>query len=489
MKKLITIISLLFIIQSIQAQSHFDALLLSKTANYGSSRYMAMGGAFTALGGDLTVLSTNPAGMSIYRKGELGFTPALYNSETKSVFNGNSMLDNKYSFNMNNMGIVASFSDEDFGGWRGLAFGFAYNRLADFNENVIIEGPNSTGSMLDYWMLNSDGLMPDQLNSFGEFLAWDNYLLDTLSGTNLLYTNPHQWNSTVYEQTQRKVINRKGGAGSYDFAFSANFKDIIYIGTSLGVQSIRYIENSTYTEIDLPDNVDYSSFDYQEHLKAEGAGLNFKLGFIIRPVSFIRIGASIHTPTFYAINEKYYSSLASVWDEPDFNGYTSYESISPNNEYDYELTTPLKSQIGAAIIIPRFGLVSIDYEFVDYSKIRMRADDYDYFDENNAITRQFNKTSNIRLGAEFVMGPISLRGGYALFGNPYTPEANRIDALTSQVSGGLGLKSENLYVDMAFIYALNKDNYDFYYPVNTGETVPQIDRTMSSILITFGVKF
>lgn len=56
------------------AQSAIDAYRFSQPDLRGTARFMGMGGAFGALGGDLSTLSQNPAGIGVYRSNELGFT-------------------------------------------------------------------------------------------------------------------------------------------------------------------------------------------------------------------------------------------------------------------------------------------------------------------------------------------------------------------------------------------------------------------------------
>lgn len=49
------------------AQTTIDGMSISQSDMRGTARYMSMAGAFTALGGDLSSLNQNPAGLGIYR--------------------------------------------------------------------------------------------------------------------------------------------------------------------------------------------------------------------------------------------------------------------------------------------------------------------------------------------------------------------------------------------------------------------------------------
>ena len=52
------------------SQSQLDAFKYSQTELNGTARYLGMGGAFGALGGDISAMNTNPAGLAIYKSSE-----------------------------------------------------------------------------------------------------------------------------------------------------------------------------------------------------------------------------------------------------------------------------------------------------------------------------------------------------------------------------------------------------------------------------------
>ena len=88
------------------AQTDADALRYSQTSIAGTARFVSMGGAFGALGGDFSTLSWNPAGIAIYRKSEFTFTPSIYLEKTKSDFVGSASTASKYNFNFGNLGLI-----------------------------------------------------------------------------------------------------------------------------------------------------------------------------------------------------------------------------------------------------------------------------------------------------------------------------------------------------------------------------------------------
>ena len=58
-----------------------DMVELSQTQfNFGTARAMAMAGAFTSLGADLSSMSINPAGLGMYRHSDISITPMMSRS-------------------------------------------------------------------------------------------------------------------------------------------------------------------------------------------------------------------------------------------------------------------------------------------------------------------------------------------------------------------------------------------------------------------------
>ena len=111
MKKIIVIAIAAFVASvSVSAQTVQDAVRYSTLSYVGSTaRSAGMAGAFGALGGDFLSLATNPAGIAVYRSGELSFTPSVYNANTSSEFLGNKTSESASKFNIGNIGLVIPF--------------------------------------------------------------------------------------------------------------------------------------------------------------------------------------------------------------------------------------------------------------------------------------------------------------------------------------------------------------------------------------------
>ena len=67
------------------AQQEMDAYRYSPMDLNGTARSIGMGGAFGALGGDMSAMSHNPAGIAVYRSSELQTTLALTRTDADAT--------------------------------------------------------------------------------------------------------------------------------------------------------------------------------------------------------------------------------------------------------------------------------------------------------------------------------------------------------------------------------------------------------------------
>lgn len=461
------------------SQNEVDALRYSQNFYSGSTRFTSMGGAFGALGGDFGSLSINPAGIGIYRSSEFLFTPSFSYHGTSSNYLSTNLSDYKYRMNFENVGTVFTYKSNEEVGWVTASFAFGYNRINDFSRSVMIEGINNKGSITDYFANLANGLPSSQFNSYNEGLAWETYLIDP--------TTNNQYQSAFagdYGETQTKIINSKGGMGEYTINFGGNYSNVFYLGGGIGIQSVRYIENTDYQELDPKDSIaNFSSMLYHTDLKTSGTGFNFKLGAIIRPIEWMRVGMAIHTPTFFQLHDEYSSSMKSSISD------TVYTYSSPLGSYDYELTTPFRAIGSLGFVFKKVASLGIDYEFVDYSIARLRATDYMFRVENNTIETAYQATGNIRVGGEYRVGPFALRLGYAYYNSPFKTGYANADSHTYAYSGGFGIRNENTYFDMGFRMIKNNEKYYIYDTSVTPVEATDIKNFSYTISATLGFKF
>lgn len=463
------------------AQNETDALRYSLVSPGGTARFISTGGAFGALGGDFSSLSVNPAGIAVYRGNEFTITPNLNFSRVESSFYGNMEEDLKYDFNIGNIGLVFAFNDPNQlkeSGWMGFQFGFGLNRHANFNNRKVYEGYNPESSLMTEYLYRVDeaGINPSNPSGFNPFttdLAWQTFLLDTLGGNFFVDME----NGNVL---QRRETNTSGSIRELVFTVGGNYSNRLYMGATFGFPTVRFEEEYTYTEADI-NNTDefFNSLEYREILKTRGTGFNFKFGMIFRATDMIRLGAAVHTPTFYNLEDEWRTHM-----ESDLS-FGSYNESSPRGRHNYELNTPLKFIGSAGFVIGNIGLISLDYEYADFTQMRLRSSDYSFSHENNVIKNNFDVQHSLRIGGEARLNPVILRAGYALHSNPYKSGVNELEKST--ISAGIGLRDRHYFVD--FGYFLTQYSEDFFpYAANLTQPV-NYDYTRNGFMMTVGFRF
>ncbi|NWJ53395.1 MAG: hypothetical protein HXX14_21360 [Bacteroidetes bacterium] len=487
MKKLvISLIALLTASTTLMAQNEVDALRFSRLMYGGSARYMSLGGAYGAVGADFSATSTNPAGMGLYKRSEVSFTPAITTNKASSTFGGYLNEDTKYGVNIGSAGIVMVFGNPNNSTnseWRSFQWGFGYNRLASFNNNYLIKGKNTSSSILQNYIDRAKGTAPADLSPFDTQLAYDVNLIYRDDPNQNIYTADFLKVKLFPGVDQTKSIQTKGGIGETVFAGSANYMDRIYFGASLGILSLRYEEESTFTETPsvsntIPEFTSLTKYDYQ---LIKGTGYNLKVGVIFRATDWLRLGAAVHTPALFTkLNIDYNSSMSSTFKTSSFNA----TKDSPNGTYTFDMTTPMKVIGSAAIVIGKSGLISADYELVDYSASRLRPSS-DFTVENQRIQDKYTSTSNFRLGGEYRLGMLSFRGGYGIFGSPYKSNVN--DGQGTLYSLGVGYRSADYFVDLG--YSSYQMTEDYYLYGGSAQNAASVKTTNNTFMVTFGVKF
>jgi len=320
-----------------QAQDLVDALRFSQFQVQGTARSGAMGNAFGALGGDFTSVSINPAGLGLYRSGEFTITPKSSHTSIESAYWSSVADDTDYKFTLNNISYVSAIptASRSEAGIVSVNLGIGYNRLMDFNSNAFVVGNGIDGSYMDYIADNANaGIWSDSY----EELPWNTDML--------LYDedNDEYWHDIQdagYGQNQRKSISKSGSIDEYSFALALNFNHKFYLGASWGISDVYYRESSQIFENDAQDNIPYfNEFTFNSYLRTTGYGHNFKFGGIYKPIHEVRLGISIHTPTFYRLHDYFDTSMQSYITYDD--GSERYNENSPQNNYDYRLETPMR---------------------------------------------------------------------------------------------------------------------------------------------------
>lgn len=542
MRKTVLIIMMAFAAVCSYAQTAYDALLFSENNYEGTARTVAMGNAFTALGGDLGSVTINPAGSAVAGYSQITITPSLTfsTSTTQGVspytdgslpYFENRMKSSITRFSTPNLGVTLHFDTHRTSGLKSVTVGFLMNKSAGWDEDVYASGTNHSTSFMGAMAYEAtvNGYSGSELgdpNAF-DYMPWkpvvgyQSGMISTFGGYDDQFVGASE---VIYDNGEVSVggplsqsYSRNVQGGKYDYVFNigADISDFIYLGANLGISSFDYVYDELFKEsaidpsdflIDMAngDRMYFKDMNYRYSYSATGTGYYSKFGVIVTPGYGFRFGAAIQTPTVNNITEEWQMSGETSYTDTEYNGYIQ----SPYGSGSYRMVSPFRANFGLAYTLGQVGVLSADYEVCDYGQMRYKTNgvDRDYFEEVNRDIRERFGTSHIfRIGAEIKpFSGIAVRAGYraATSSEKYDSWGEEIPGtLTQNVSFGLGYSSKNsFFADLAVRKTILADEYympyaDYMYD-NDGYVIesayaPEIlnKRSLWKVLLTFGWRF
>ena len=481
-------------------------LLFSQTNYGGTARIRAIGEANTALGGDLSSITSNPAGLGFYNRSELSISPMMgFNSNSATYLDVTSNTSSS-SFGLANVGVALNSKRPDNipGAWKGGTFGFSYNRQNDFNNKVVYKGTNIDNDYLDFVLDFANSNEAEYGDYYLVDLPYETYLTNDFSVDSNGDTTYNVWDTFVEFASpdtpvdQQEIIETSGSINKWGISYGGNVNDRFYFGFSLGVMSIRYTNEKTYSEVRYPESI-LNNYTLYEKQDISGTGVNGTFGIVVRPINKLTIGVSYVTPTSYTITDKYETSMRSLWNESaldyygDDAGFTGDQSSSKNpDDWDYSLVTPMRLNTGLAFFFNKNGFITADVEWVDYSNIKLTFDQGGLNDGNAEIQDRYRSVINYRVGGEFRTGDFRIRAGYNYLNNPLkdTEELNRAK---STYSAGFGYRKKKFYIDLAALFTTYQGlriPYVIYEDQGIGPTpVADIKYNSTRIVLTGGFFF
>lgn len=433
----------------IKGQNIYDVYNISTSYYQGTAKSVAMGNAMGAVGQDFSSISINPAGLGLFRKATFTFTPSINTTYTKSELNGNFSTDSKTNLSVSNIGFVGVNKT----GNNVITWAVGMNRTNNFNNNTFVNGYNNNNSLIDAYfseIIDNEIYDENELNYYSPtyiYPLWETYLINFEPDG--LLTTPVPAGGL----RQLKGVNSWGGTNEWTASTSINFSDKFFLGISINLPYVASKKVSDYKE-----EFQYNSREYfwiqEEVLATTGWGFNGKIGIIAYPCKWLRLGASFHTPTVYNLTDSWKTETSSYLD------LGSFVYNVPKSYFSYNLTTPWRANGSAAFIFGNFGMITADYEYVNYGSIKITDYEYDYSEYNKFLSETFKPTMNLRLGTEWRYQNLCFRGGYSFYGSPYgiTNKDYRRNAL----SCGIGYTQHFLTIDFAYAYTLQNHNYNLY---------------------------
>ena len=491
MKKLLTFLIIGISAQYTFAQNVADAVRYSTQNITGTARFRGTGGAFGALGGDVSAINVNPAGSAIFNRSFVSLSLSSDTFDNQTYYNDGITATEDSDLDLNQFGGV--FVSNGAAGLRKLTFGFNYDRTTDFDNGFIASG-TSNNSISDYFLGYAQGISLDLLElqtnetiddlyqylgedvNFGSqqaFLGYQGYLIDPVSSdlSNNEYTNAQ--NGNTFDQEYQYTTF--GNSSKFSFNAAAQLSDQLYLGLNLNAHTFDFTRNTIFYESNTGTNNAVTNVRFDNEYRAFGAGVSAQFGAIYHASSSLRLGASYDTPTFYTISEETEQYLSTA----GANGNIILDPDVINIYEDYDLVTPGKLTASIAYVFAQRGFLSFDYSYQDYGSIRFRPDSDPFFDDlNNQVNNQLKPVSSFKLGGEFIASNWSFRGGYRLIESPYENEYTLGDI--TGYSLGIGYSFGNTRIDVAYDWAKQDQNPALYDGAFTNTAF--IDTINSSIL-------
>lgn len=466
------------------AQNEVDVLRYSITKPTGSIRTTAMGGAFGALGADLASMGINPAGIGLYRRGDLSITTGLFASSTTAKLDEYENTITDISATIGSFGIALTIPSVH-PDWPFITLGIAHQKQAIFDQRLVLDNVSLNSSLLGVFQSLATGTIDTSLDDGTAFpytasLAWYAYLLDPDGSSNTNYITPFNTSEPI---AVNRRIERSGNLGETQYSMGSTYKEWLSFGATLGVTKLKFIEDSRHEETPFEADTELASWTYIENLNVEGTGFNLKIGALAKVSDWMRIGVALHSPTRLHLIDSYNTSIESVWKDGQ-----NYSQTSPEGGFEYLIITPGKAIYSASFLMGKAAIFSADYETVNYQGGKLKptegwlSTDYEFEAENQAVIDSYDRGHEVRVGLELrVAKNWRARMGSGFSTSPYSIESGVISE-PSKYRASLGSEYRNQQWYAGFSWTKSWYSEDLYLidpalqitPIDLGRTLGMI---------------
>ncbi len=503
---------LILVASGVKAQSSYDGARLMEADLSGTARFVAMGGSMGALGADLSVIKTNPAGIGVYRSNDIAVSAGLTTLKSESNYFGSKVNSDKTSFTIDNLGVV--FSNEvNSGSLKFLNIGVAMNRSRNLNRDFGYAGAAGFYNDNNEWVKLSQMYQMQRMYDISPFDIYD------INYTN--YTNLNNYwlallgvdggmlgdgGGILYNATDNCFYSEeKGGVNEVDCNISCNINDRIYLGLSVGLYYVDYSRYSYYGEDDDLGEL-YTLHNWYEQT---GSGFDVKLGMILRPFKYspLKLGLAVHTPTWYSLTDRTSARIEGI-ENDYFTGVMDthdYEYSYGDDFYvDYNLRTPWRFLFSSSYTFGNVLAVNAEFEYADYSTAEMEySGGSDFIALNGELSDNMRHVKAFRIGAECNLDKnISLRCGYNYISAPFKKSAGKyilsatdtnteyLNSLETNIfSLGAGYHDNSMYLDFAYNLSLRDADFYPYYDPEVVNPAASVKDSKHHLVLTLGYRF
>ena len=433
------------------------AEVYSNSALNGSAKYNSMAGSLGAMGGDASVVNSNPAGIGVNITSEFSGTMAIENNNNSTSFGGSSLDYKVNNTDIGNIGGIAAFRIEGATPWKFVNVGVNYTNqsLEDYSET-----PG---------------------NSAINFNIYDNndQLVDNIA-----------FNGHAY--------NRYGNLSKMSFAVGGNYDNRIYVGAGVNFHTAALDQYDSAAFTSTQNNSTEVYNNQFTPFSETSSGFSATVGVIGKINPMLRLGAALETPTWWQMARVY-----NEYENPTDGTYTE----------DRNLTTPFKATLSAAFVPNKNLALNVDYS-LGLSKAKYKVYGDAETELNSFINENSANLSEIKAGAEYRYAGLRLRAGYGYATSPYdsrsiiayndggTTANSSFDNLfvgkRSTIGAGLGYDFKSFYIDAAYQnvtsdyrspFLANTYFSDNYIVEADAAAVSDVKNTKDNFFITLGWKF
>lgn len=462
MKRLFIIVTMLAATFTSYSQSlgYQDlGVLFSQNDNNGTARFTAMSGAFGALGGDISSININPAGLSVFNNSLFTGTFNSRSTEIKSNYFGNTIITQNEFVNLSQAGAVLVFDSPYSSDWSKFAIGFNYRITKDFNENLQARGNSNEPTFREFPLDNND---------------------PTLN----------------YDIADEQIFNNTYGGelSELNIGFSSVHQQKLHVGLGLNFYDLNFSQQANLTEFNSDINSNELDANLYQETFITGTGFSANAGFIYKAHQSFRFGLAYQTPTWFTEiidknnivdNEGFYGDTEISVSNDNITYNNTSGGYFPYQQLFYQLKTPSKLTASAALIFGKFGLLSFDYSTKNYKNIQFSGNDI----QSGGLSFEDNlrNTYSINVGSELRFDKLSLRGGYKYEQSPDIT-ALETDNLEGYSIGG-GYNFGNFKLDFSYSDNNRTAAYDFYsgFDIDNSATNLNLDNKVFTATLTLSL--
>lgn len=433
------------------SQNAADAVRIVENELGIGARALAMGGAYVGLTEGYSAIYWNPAGLASMKRPEFFGEMSHLNFDNDAVFQQAITSESQDYTRLRSLGLA--FPLPTTRGSFVVALGF--NRVKDFDQNLLFSGFNSNSNGLSFTVNDSDFLFDkdvfqtEQITDEGGLNQWSVGAAIALSPNFTAGLTAFLWD----------------GKDDYQFSFLQEDRQNIY---NPPADFDRYVLNRSL-------NTDYTA-------------VGLKVGGLVDMKNGLKLGGVVSFPVRFNVTETFAANDNLVFDDNTEDPFDF-----PAGQFEYDVKTPFQFD-GGASYSNRIVTLAAGVRYRDWSQTRFDVPDnalsnpdfVQLLEENQIIRQDYRGTVQYNFGGEVYIENLrtKLRGGYAMVPSPLDNAPSDLDK--TFISGGIGLMVDRFVsLDLTYLRGSWKQlSEDEFTPGGTLE-----DITTNKVLVGLTYRF